>query len=122
MRNAELRQRPQDEGTHKQQVDDGRDQRQQELEKKNIGQRHPTKRAVTRAAQRDAVLPERLQRAEGPAETLANQSLGGFGGLGPSNRVFIVNDAPTVTAYGYGQVAILGYGVGRESTGAANGF
>ena len=78
----------------KHQIDDRRNERQHQLKHKNIGQRNPAQRAVFGPQQRVAVLPERLQRAEGPAKSLANQRPGSFWSFGPGNSVFVIADAP----------------------------
>ena len=89
-----LSERPEQQRAEEHQVDDRRDQWQGKLEDENIWQRDPAERAVFRAEERVAVLPEGLQRAEGPAETLANKLSRRFGSFGPGDRFLVVSDAP----------------------------
>src|SRR5438445_3247571 len=68
------------------------------------------------------MLPERLQRAEGPAEPLANEHAGRFGGFRPGDGFFVVINMPAEAAYGDGEVGIFGYGVRGDSSGGFDGF
>ena len=51
-------------------IDDGRDERQQNLKQENVGQSDRAERAVARAADGVAMFPDGLERAKGPAEAL----------------------------------------------------
>ena len=64
---------PEPDGPEKQQIDERRDERKRKLKHKDVGQRDPAERAVLPAEERAAMLPKRLQRAERPAETLADE-------------------------------------------------
>src|SRR5260370_15325533 len=75
-------------------MDDGRNERQDQLKYKNIRQCHPAERAVFRTEKCVAMLPKGLQRPKGPAETLADQLAGCFGSFGPGDSLFVVADAP----------------------------
>src|SRR5260370_36741824 len=57
------------------------------------------------------MLPKRLQRAKGPAETLADQLAGCFGGFGPGDSLFVVADAPADAPDGNRQIRIFRHGV-----------
>ena len=57
-----------------QQIGDRRQRRQQDLEQPDLRQRHHAERAVARIEGHAAVLPQALQRAVGPAETLLGQT------------------------------------------------
>ena len=117
-----LAERPQNQRAEEHQVDDRRNQRQSELEDENVGQRDPAERAVFRTEERVAVFPESLQRAEGPAEALANELAGGFGGFGPGDGFFVVADAPAEAADRDGEVGVFGDGVGGDAAGGGDGF
>src|SRR5262245_21046485 len=60
------------------------------------------------------MLPERLQGAESPTETLADERAWSFRSLGPGDRAFFVGDAPTEASNGNSQVGIFGDGVCRN--------
>src|SRR5262249_36694006 len=62
------------------------------------------------------MFPERLQGAEGPAKTLANQGAGGVRSLGPGDGALFVGDAPAKTPNGNGKVRIFGNRVGGNAT------
>src|SRR5258707_7775687 len=68
------------------------------------------------------MLPERLQRAEGPAETLADELPRRFGSLGPGNGLFVVADAPPEAADSDSQIGVFGHGVRSDATGGLNRF
>ena len=92
------------------------------LKDENVGQRDPTERAEFRAEERVAVLPEGLQRSEGPAEALANELAGGFGRFGPGDGFFVVADAPAEAANRDGEVGIFGDSVGGDAAGGGDRF
>src|SRR5580704_5486294 len=98
MRDAKLRQAPQRDGEYKKQINDGRHERENNLEKENIWNRDPSKRAIARLAYRVAMLPHGLQSAKGPAEPLANQSFHSVGNFGAPDGFFVVKNFPTVPA------------------------
>src|SRR6266567_8835771 len=68
------------------------------------------------------MLPERLQRAEGPAEALADELPRRFGSLGPGDGLFVVADAPPEAADSDSQIGVFGHGVRSDATGGFNGF
>jgi len=75
-------------------VDEGRNQGQQHLENENVWQGEQTH---GRAAQEsDAMFPDSLQRAEGPAESLAHQAAHVERRLGESQRAVFVVDPPAM--------------------------
>ena len=61
------------------------------------------------------MFPHGLQRTEGPAEALANESFDGFGNLGAADSVFVVEDFPAIAADGEGEVGVFGYGIARKA-------
>src|SRR5487761_462597 len=103
-------------------IDDGGDERQQNLEQKNVGQRYPAESAVARAADGVAMLPDGLQGAERPAETLANQGFDRVGDFGVTDGVFVIENFPAVAANGEGEVSVFGDGVSRKAAARAHGF
>ncbi len=88
-----------------------------QLKDKNIRQRDPAEGALFRTEERIAVLPKRLQSAERPAESLANQGAGGFRGFGPGDGFFIVADAPAETANPNGEIRVFGDGIRGDAAG-----
>src|SRR5712664_1544116 len=112
-----LREAPGDYGAEEEQIDYRGDERQHELEDKDIGQSNQAERAVFRPEQRAAVLPEGLQRAEGPAESLADQDGGRFRGFGPGNGFLFIVDVPAEAPDGDGEVGVLGYGIRGDASG-----
>src|SRR5260370_28277489 len=68
------------------------------------------------------MLPEGLQRAEGPAETLADELPGSFRSFGPGDGLFVVADAPAETADSNGQIGVFGDGVRGDATRGFDGF
>src|SRR5579863_5457962 len=117
-----LTKRPQHQRAKKHQVDDRRDERQEKLEHKYVWKCDPSKRAELWTEKRVAVLPERLQRAEGPAEALANELASGFRCLGPGYRFFVVADAPTEAANRDGEVGVFRNRVRRDAAGGCDRF
>ena len=69
-----------DDAVEEHQVDEGRDQGQEHLEDENVGQGEQAHGLV--AHEGGAMLPDGLQRAEGPAEALAHEALGVDGRFG----------------------------------------
>ena len=118
-RDAELRQDPEQQRAKEHEVDDRRNQRQHQLKYKNVRKRDPAERSVFWPEKRVAVLPEGLQRAEGPAETLADELPGCFRSFRPGDGLFVVADAPTEAADRNGQIGVFGHGVRSD---AARGF
>src|SRR5579871_2422888 len=117
-----LAERPQHQRAEEHEIDDRRDQRQKKLKDKNIGERDPSERAELWTEERVAVLPESLQRAEGPPETLANQLAGGFGSFGPGDSFFVVADAPAEAADRDGEVSVFGDRVRCDAAGGRDRF
>ena len=68
------------------------------------------------------MLPERLQRSERPAESLADQRGRGFRSVRPADGFFLVIDLPARAADGDGQVGIFRHGVRAEAAGIVDGF
>ena len=122
MREMELREPPHEQRAEKQQVDHRREQRQQKLEQKHVRQGDPAQRAVFCASQRVAMFPERLQRAERPAETLADQRGRGFRRVGPADRFFLVINFPARATDGDGQIGIFRDGIRGETAGIVDRF
>ncbi len=118
-REAKLREAPQRQRQQEQQVDHRRNQRQNNLEQENIGNGDPAERAVARLSGRVAMLPDGLQRAERPAESLANQRVHGLGDFGAADGVFVVQNLPAVATNGQRQIGVFGNRVARKSAVAA---
>ena len=68
------------------------------------------------------MLPESLQRAEGPTEALADELAGGFGRFGPGDGFFVVADVPAEAADGDGEVGVFRDGVGSNAAGGCDRF
>src|SRR5260370_7655283 len=68
------------------------------------------------------MLPEGLQSAEGPAETLTDELPGGFRSFRPGDGLFVVDNAPTEAADSNGQIGVFGDGVRSDAARAFNGF
>src|SRR4029077_6413585 len=68
------------------------------------------------------VFPESLERAEGPAEPLANQSAGRFRCCGPLDGCLVITDAPTEAPNTNGQVRVFRNGVRGEPSRCLNGL
>src|SRR5262249_59985703 len=66
--------------------------------------------------------PERLQRAKGPAEALADQLAGGDGRFGPGDGALFVADTPAEATNGDGEVGVFGDGFGGDAAGSRDGF
>jgi len=120
MRDAELRESPEKNRKQEKKIDDGRDERQQNLKQENVGQSDPAERAVTRAADGVAMFPDGLQSAESPAEALANQTLDRVGDFGVADGVFVVENFPAVAANGEGEVGVFRDSVSRETSARAH--
>src|SRR5208283_2668178 len=119
---VQLRQAPKQQATEEEQVNDGGNQRESDLEDENVGQGDPTERAMLQPEQSTAVLPEGLQGAKGPTKTLANQGLWRDGGFGPGDGVFVVSDAPAEAANGDGEIGVFGDRVRSDATGGFDGL
>src|SRR5260370_868870 len=68
------------------------------------------------------MLPEGLQSAEGPAETLTDELPGGFRSFRPGDGLFVVDNAPTEAADSNGQIGVFGDGVRSDAARGFNGF
>src|ERR1700674_1522246 len=68
------------------------------------------------------MLPEGLQRAEGPAETLANELPGCLRSFCPRDGLFVISNAPTQAADSDGQIGVFGDGVRSDAASGFNGF
>ena len=95
-------------------VDHRRHQRQQNLENPNIWQRNPPQR--TFAGHDAAMLVDRLQDPEGPAETLSHQAIRIRRRLGISECHVFVLDAISSAQQGHRQVGIFGDGIDVVAT------
>src|ERR1019366_6062253 len=73
----------------KHEVDEGRDQRQQHLKNKDIGQGEQPHGLV--ADKGGAMLPDGLECSKRPAEALPHQSLGVDGGFGKGQRTIFID-------------------------------
>src|SRR5262249_5231366 len=69
-----------------------------------------------RAKERVAMLPERLQRAERPAEALANELAWSFRSFGPGDGLLVIANAPAGTANGDGEIGVFGNGVSSDAS------
>ncbi len=119
---VQLRQAPKQQATEEEQVNDGGNQRESDLEDENVGQGDPTECAMLQPEQSTAVLPEGLQGAKGPTETLSNEGLWSDGGFGPGDGIFVIGDAPAEAANGDGEIGVFGDGVRRDATGGFDGL
>src|ERR1700746_3698344 len=97
-RNAQLSEPPKRNRQEEKQIDNRRDQRQQNLEQENIRYRNPSESSVARPADRVAVLPDGLQCAESPAETLANQGFDRLGNFGAPDWALLLENFPACGA------------------------
>ena len=100
----------------REEVDQRRDERQQDLEEDHVRQGAPADPAVSRGVAADdgaLVLPDRLHRAERPAVALTPEPAEGRGRLGPGSRVLGVDHPVTQAPDGEGEVGVLGEGVAR---------
>src|SRR5256712_744280 len=120
VKNMELRQTPQKDRAEEHQIDDRRNERKQKLENENVRECDPTQGPVARTKQSVGVLPERLQSAESPAESLPDERLARFRRLGPRDSFFVVDDAPAQSANRNGEVGVFRYGVRRDASGRLN--
>src|SRR5258708_39518195 len=68
------------------------------------------------------MLPEGLQRAEGPAETLADELPSCFRSFRPGDGLFVVDNAPTEAADSNGQIGVFGHGGRSDAARGFNGF
>src|SRR5579859_3630183 len=68
------------------------------------------------------MLPERLEGAEGPAESLANKDAGSLRRFGPGDGFFFVVNVPAEATNGDGEVGVFGDGVRGDSSGGFDGF
>ena len=88
------------------------------MEDNNVGQSDPTQR--TFAAEHSAVLPYRLQDAEGPPEALPHESVSISWRFGIGQRqIFILNPIAAAQKR-HGQIGIFGYGIDMISAGFAH--
>src|SRR4029077_5704389 len=101
------------------QINHGRNQGQNNLEQENVGNGDQAERAIARFADGVAMLPDGLQRAKGPAESLADQCLHGVGDFGAADGVLVVNNLPAIAADGERQVGIFSNRVAGEAAVAA---
>src|SRR5690606_585919 len=62
-----------------------------------------------------AVFPQRLQRAERPAESLSPQLAYGGRGLRPRHRFLLEHRAPAGSSDADGEVGVLGEGLGAQT-------
>src|SRR5260370_7214076 len=88
---------------------------EEHLEQPQRRQHHAAEPAV--AAQSTTVLPERLERSEGPAEPLPEKSAETIGRFGVTDGVAVGFDSPAVAADSPGQVHVLSHRVGRVTAG-----
>ena len=100
-------------------VDEGRDQRQQDLKDEDVGERDQTESAF--AGENIAMLPDGLKNSERPAEALTHEGIGTGGGLGEGERHVFVFDAVAVAQEGHGEIGVLGDGIDVIAAGLADG-
>ena len=100
-------------------VDEWREQRQEDLEDEDVGQREEAHGAV--AGDGSAVLEDGLQDSEAPAEALAHEAVGVDGGLGEGEGLVFVDDGVALLKDGHGEVGVLGDGVGVVAAGGFDG-
>ena len=98
-------------------VDERRDERKQDLEDEDVGQREEAHGAAV--ANGGFVLVEGLQDAEGPAEALTREAVGVDGGFGEGEGLVLVDDGVALLEKRHGEVGVFGDGVGVV---AANGL
>ena len=98
-------------------VNEGRDERKQHLEDEDVGQGEEAHGLVADEGQ--AMLPDGLEDAEGPAEALSHKSAGVAGGLGEGQGAILVDDLEFLLEEIHGEVGVLGHGIDGIS---ASGF
>ncbi len=69
-----------------------------------------------------AMLPETLERAEGPAETLAHEGAHAFGGFSPCESAGGILDDVAALVEAEGEVGILGEGIEAKAAGIVEGL
>jgi hypothetical protein len=97
----------------------GRDQRQQDLEDEDVGQREEAHGAAV--GDGAAMFEDGLQDAEGPAEALAGEAVGVDGGLGEGERLVFVDDGVALLEQVHGEVGVFGDGVGVVAAAGLDG-
>jgi hypothetical protein len=95
------------------QIDQRRGDGKGDLEQPGLRHAHEGKARGALAGHDHPVLPQALERAKCPAETLLAQRAQGFGGLGPGHGVLVIGDLPAFALDRDGQVLILGQRVFR---------
>src|ERR1035438_10015955 len=99
-------------------VDEGRDQRQKNLEDQDVGESDPAEDAFARDYV--AMLPDGLKNSEGPAEALAHERIGAGGGFGEGESAVFVFDAMAVAQEGHGEIGVFGHGVDMVAASLVN--
>ena len=95
-----------------------RDERQKDLEDKNVGQGEEAHGAM-RLLDCAFVFVEGLKNSERPAEALAHQAVGVHGGFGKGKGLVFVDDAVALLEQVHGEVGVFGDGVGVISIACA---
>lgn len=97
------------------------DRHQEDLEKPDTRQAEPAKSAAPGVEDQVSMLPEALQRSEGPAKALFGQSREGFRRLGPGDGVGGVGNAKASPVKAERQISILGQGIRTDTAHAPHG-
>src|SRR3954468_24167169 len=100
---------------HESQIDHRRHQGEQDLEQPGLRHADQSKAERPSLADRAAMLPQALQSAERPAESLPGEAAQSLRRLGPGNGVGIVGDPPAGALDGDGEVLVLGERVDRKA-------
>src|SRR3984957_17367277 len=100
-------------------IDERGNQRQQNLENKNVGKRYESQRPLAR--ENSPMLVHRLQNAERPAKSLAHQSVGIGRRFSEGERHVFVFDAIAEAKQGHGEVGVFRDGIDVIASGLAHG-
>src|SRR6266436_4683236 len=104
---------PNDAG-RKHQVNEGRDQREQNLKDENVGKCDESQSAF--ACEDAAMLKNGLQNSERPAEALPHERVGICRSLSESERHIFIFHAVAVAQQRHGEIGVFGNGVDMKAT------
>src|SRR6266446_9583710 len=107
-----------DNAVRKHQVNEGRDQREQNLKDEDVGKCDESQSAL--ACEDVAMLKDGLQNSERPAEALPHEGVGVGRSLGESERHVLILHAIAVAQQCHGEIGVFGDGVDMKATRFAN--
>src|SRR5262249_57764943 len=90
------------------------------LEKPNVRQTEPAKRAIVPVEYHVAMFPEALQRAVSPSEALTRQCANGLRRFCPGDGVGNVNNPLPMSVQRQGKIRVFGKGLQTKTTGLVN--